>query len=579
MIFDCGTVINQKYCILEELGHGGNGRVFLAKDLILEKNWAIKFFANSKKTEDEIRILKQVEHPMIPRIVEYIEYQQYTGVVMDYLKGVNLSAICQNGQLLSVQQTLKLGIDLCSVLMYLHEQNPPIIYRDLKPQNLMLTLDGQVKLIDFDCACFQTLDKTGEFAGTKGYAAPEQYEGIADPRVDIYALGVTLETICTPRKGFYVRKILKKCRKKKSQQRYASIRKLEQELQRSLTLLSDRSRNWKRMIMAAGILLFLPIIQLIVLTGSEAACLEAVKEERFEDAAVIFPEREEIYLAMLQKGVEDGKTQETISTIELLQKMYPEETQKHDGIRKSIGRLYLQGNPLDETFSADYTRAKYWYESVVESDDQEVIWSLNLLEILTVTGGRISWEEAAKTMKELETTSQNDEAAFEMLASVWMTNRYYFSQIGETPITESIRLLELCENENSLSHQILLAQTYYLDGLLGGKDESLRKSLNLYQKLSEEKSISIMMQNRCLLKNAYLHEELGQYENAAKIYQRLIKDNPKELEYICSYALMELIYCKDSDKAIELFRKASEIPGAKNNQNYQILKERLEGIE
>ena len=81
------------------------------------------------------------------------------------------------------------------------------------------------------------------------------------------------------------------------------------------------------------------------------------------------------------------------------------------------------------------------------------------------------------------------------------------------------------------------------------------------------------------MKTAYLHEELKQYDQAEMVYQRLIETDPEELEYICSYALMELMDCSDEKRAYELYERAKCLPKADKNQNYQILKERLEGMK
>ena len=113
-----GTVLLGKYCLLEELGCGSGGKVFLAVDVRLQKKWAVKIFAEDVSGEDEIRMLKELDHPMIPRIVDCMDNP--CGIVMDYLDGVDLAALAKAGRVFSETEILGFGLALCDVLVYLH---------------------------------------------------------------------------------------------------------------------------------------------------------------------------------------------------------------------------------------------------------------------------------------------------------------------------------------------------------------------------------------------------------------------------------------------------------------------------
>ena len=206
-----GEVIDDKYEILKQIGKGGMSTVYLATDKRLNKQWAVKEIRrvdNSRNTQIEIEssiaeanLIKRFDHPMLPRIVDIIQLDNVVYVVMDYIEGEPLSKILgKNGPQLQ-ENVIEWAKDLCDVLDYLHTREPAIIYRDMKPANIMLKPDGNIKLIDFGIAREykeHNLEDTVSL-GTKGYAAPEQFggKGQTDARTDIYCLGVTLYHLVT----------------------------------------------------------------------------------------------------------------------------------------------------------------------------------------------------------------------------------------------------------------------------------------------------------------------------------------------------------------------------------------------
>ena len=210
-----GTVLDGKYEILKEIGRGGMSIVYLARDNRLNKQWAVKEMKNdgSKSTETllkglerEANILKDVDHPVLPRIVDIIKSRGTIYVVMDFIEGTNLMDVLKAEGAQSQEDVIEWGRELASALDYLHSMDPPIIYRDMKPANVMLKPEGGVKLIDFGTAKEYTIDNNADTTalGTRGYAAPEQFgdaqgRGIykTDARTDIYNLGATLYHMVT----------------------------------------------------------------------------------------------------------------------------------------------------------------------------------------------------------------------------------------------------------------------------------------------------------------------------------------------------------------------------------------------
>ena len=214
-----GSTIGKRYTVIEKLGEGGMSVVWLARDQRLQRLQAIKEIKNNASDaihradvdlmRKEAHIMKDLDHPNIVHVHDIIDENDALYVVMDYVPGKDLNKVMrENRERLHVthfaypqDDVIDWGKQLCSALGYLHQQNPPIIYRDMKPGNVMLQDDGQVKIIDFGIAREfkpdQNLDTTQ--LGTRGYASPEAVEKASqtDARSDVYSLGVTLFHLVT----------------------------------------------------------------------------------------------------------------------------------------------------------------------------------------------------------------------------------------------------------------------------------------------------------------------------------------------------------------------------------------------
>ena len=205
------TILRTRYHILEQLGKGGMGAVYKAKDATFSNRFlAVKQMTQSglppqmlavytNNFQREANLLASLMHPNLPRIYEYFSEGAYWYLVMDYIEGINLQKhLEQSGGRLSIEEALRIGIDLCTVLHYLHTRQPTIIFRDLKPANVMLTSEGHLYLIDFGIArqFNPTQQQDTHNFQTPGYAAPEQFnQKQTTPQSDIYSLGATLHQL------------------------------------------------------------------------------------------------------------------------------------------------------------------------------------------------------------------------------------------------------------------------------------------------------------------------------------------------------------------------------------------------
>jgi len=209
-----GSILQARYEINKVLGVGGMGAVYLAQDLRF--TGAVRYCAVKEMviaTPDphmrrtamqnfnrEANLLVQLSHSGIPKIYDFFTEQNRTYLVMEYVDGKDLETILDNAED-QLSETLVLGwtIQICDVLTFLHSQKPPIIFRDLKPANVMLRGQNRIALIDFGIAKAFESGQKGTMIGTEGYSPPEQYQGVASPKVDIYALGATLHHLLTKR--------------------------------------------------------------------------------------------------------------------------------------------------------------------------------------------------------------------------------------------------------------------------------------------------------------------------------------------------------------------------------------------
>lgn len=211
-----GTLLQNRYKIIKCLGRGGMGVVYLAGDNRFSNKLCVvkemmEFLINDydrqkaiTRFNQEADLLASMNHPNIPQVYDRFSEDNRHYLVMEFVQGMDFKdllkeyvALCHSP--LPEEHVLVYFLQLCSTLKYLHNHKPVILHRDIKPSNILLTAEGKAKLIDFGIAKTMQTNTQGTSVGTRGYAAPEQYKGIADSRTDIYALGATIHHLLTGR--------------------------------------------------------------------------------------------------------------------------------------------------------------------------------------------------------------------------------------------------------------------------------------------------------------------------------------------------------------------------------------------
>ena len=405
-----GKTLEGRYKFVDIIGKGGMSVVYKVFDTKLEKNWAIKQVEKNsteldKQLEMEAEILKKVDHPALPRIVDVFENNKNILILMDFIDGISLDKKLEAEKFIDESEVILYAKTLCDALAYLHNQSPnPIIYRDLKPSNIMITKSGKLKLIDFGIAREYKEDSTKDtlILGTEAYAAPEQIANHrTDKRTDIYSLGATIYHLATGKSklevpyGFIaarlinssvsegLEKIIDKCVKENPNERYQKVEEVLYDLENIDRLNKDfivkKRKKMRKLlpplisIMLSSGILFAGIFKLneetdyaynLSLNEVEAAIrrndIDKTKELA-KETIKIDEDRIEVYKLISDMYLKKGDYEECIDFIEdnIIKKKL--RLRKDDEILYRLGLAYF-----------DYKNYKSAYENFLKVDDEKI---------------------------------------------------------------------------------------------------------------------------------------------------------------------------------------------------------------
>lgn len=400
-MLEIGSLVDGKYKILSEIGHGGMSVVYMAINEKANKTWAVKEVRKDGKMDfntvrqglmAEIKTLKNLKHPNLPSIVDVIEDEDSFIIVMDYIEGRSLDKIIEENGAQPESFVVEWAKQLCDVFGYLHSRTPPIIYRDMKPANVMLKPDGNIMVIDFGTAKNYEID-LGETTGigTIGYAAPEQYIGSGlgrtDARTDIYCLGITLYHLLTnvdpcknlisdrsiravnPALSHGLDAIIKKCTEHQPDDRYQTCAELMYDLENYEILEPLYKKKQKRKLGSFLLTILLAIVMAIsgfVMNHTAAQMATDTYATRIDDAAktndydtkvdiyqecIAIPNKageKEAYLGLI-KAFKENDSVFSVDEGKLLEKLIKN------------NKAALQENPENYTEICFETGKLYWY--------------------------------------------------------------------------------------------------------------------------------------------------------------------------------------------------------------------------
>lgn len=422
-------IIDSKYEILKLLNTGGmNSAIYLALDKKLNRQWAIKKVRKSSSQTTsmlmaEASIMKNLDHPMLPRIVGIEEDPKFFYIIMDFVQGENLKTVVTSSGPQAQDTVVSWGVKLCDVLTYLHGKG--IVYRDMKPANIMLSPDGNIKLIDFGIAreYKENASEDTTALGTEGYAAPEQYEGRGqtDARTDVYGMGITLFQLLTgvnpssykenifsirlqnPNLSSGLDKIILKCTNKDPKKRYQSTEELKKALLNYRKLDDKFLKKQKKVIKKFFTLLGLSTLCFVIAGGSfiasyfqknnrYSALLSGVPSKANIIKAIdVKPSETAGYVALLNyygKEIDQnelsefshiyGEHREDITDIEDVS-MIAGEKILGSYSEKSIRAKLVAGEPYFNAASKKYSSAKIYvsmaefYRAYIMQDDSAIV--------------------------------------------------------------------------------------------------------------------------------------------------------------------------------------------------------------
>lgn len=422
-------IIDSKYEILKLLNTGGmNSAIYLALDKKLNRQWAIKKVRKSSSQTTsmlmaEASIMKNLDHPMLPRIVGIEEDPKFFYIIMDFVQGENLKTVVASSGPQAQDTVVSWGVKLCDVLTYLHGKG--IVYRDMKPANIMLSPDGNIKLIDFGIAreYKENASEDTTALGTEGYAAPEQYEGKGqtDARTDVYGMGITLFQLLTgvnpssyqenifsirlqnPNLSSGLDKIILKCTNKDPKKRYQSTEELKKALLNYRKLDDKFLKKQKKVIKKFFTLLGLSTLCFVIAGGSfigsyfqknnrYSALLSGVPSKANIIKAIdVKPSETAGYVALLNyygKEIDQnelsefshiyGEHREDITDIEDVS-MIAGEKILGSYSEKSIRAKLVAGEPYFNAASKKYSSAKIYvsmaefYRAYIMQDDSAIV--------------------------------------------------------------------------------------------------------------------------------------------------------------------------------------------------------------
>lgn len=442
-MLEIGSIIDEKYKILNIIGRGGMSVVYLAINEKANKPWAIKEVRKKGEKnsgvlqhsfEVEIAMLRKLNHPGLPSIIDIIDQGDNFLIVMDYIEGNTLEKILRESGAQPQEKVVNWAIQLCDVLEYLHSRKPAIVYRDMKPSNIMLRSDGSVVLIDFGTAreFKETNVSDTTCLGTQGYAAPEQFGGMGqtDARTDIYSLGATMYHLLTghnpsePPYEMYpithwnsnlstgLEGIITKCTQRNPADRYQSVRDLRYALEHYHDLDTKMLKKYRRNVQIFLGMSLATIVAFSVSFATHFSALHVRSDEYtyyletagkatdkneslsyYMDAIKIDSTREEAYQGLVdifsEDGLFDDKEEEmllqlTISVDKYLQQFQAQNPKGYADWCYDVGSAYW-----------------YYYEHEENRQSNAVSWFQSAMEYYETDEGKESEYKRAKMYVEI----------------------------------------------------------------------------------------------------------------------------------------------------------------------------------
>ena len=637
-----GEIIDGRYEILKEIGRGGMSIVYLAMDNRLNKSIVVKEIrrrdnSNNKLLMDSLKqesdLLKNLDHAALPKIYDIIDRGDIY-VVMDYIEGESLNRKLKREGKIQAKEVINYGIQLAKVLSYLHNRPTPIIYRDMKPDNVMLTPDGRIKLIDFGISKEYKVDTESDTTnlGTRAFAAPEQIAGLkTNARTDIYSLGVTLYNLVTGKSlndpPFMLKPIrewdsslpegleyiIKKCTETDPADRYENCDDLLYDLENvekltkayKVTLIKEMSR----FIVSSILLIFFIVITIIGYRGVSNENLTNYKEminksdsylingeyakaiEVLDDVITkVDGKRSEAYINILNIYSSINDVESGLSKIEGYINDKFDGVDKNDEVLFKVAMTYLDNK--------NYPIALKYFRMVNEKKIEDAKYYKTLATSLSSMD--IDYEQFKEKLEEFEyytDSLENNEkkvANYNSLAGIYISYKGFLEGANDKIISLVNNGSEILKsiNDDSLNlryetdFNIKLAQAYHSKGINESNKEIAAKffdtAIDYYNEVLDSDGAS---REDTLIKIGEIYNDAGNPARAIEQLNTAIKNYPeskkayiKLINILLDVEQYKGESARDYALCIDTYNTACGIEGIDNEQEFIKLKRRMANL-
>ncbi|MFJ5762910.1 protein kinase [Neobacillus sp. NPDC093182] len=644
-MIEIGSVIDERYEILKEIGRGGMSIVYLAMDNRLNKSLVVKDIRKRTSSDNELLInsliveanmLKVLDHGALPKIYDIIESEGDIYVVMDYIEGESLKEKLKREKTISANQVIDWARQLSEVLEYLHTRKPyPIIYRDMKPDNIMLTPEGKIKLIDFGIAReFKSESSTDTTnLGTKSYAAPEQMSGKqTDARTDIYSLGVTLYHLVTgkslneppfelkpirhwdPALPEGLEHIINKATQSEPTNRYQSCSELSYDLENINKLTAGYKNKLRRKLS----IFLVPVVLCLAFATTTVFGYKGVKNTQFQDymslvndsTVYLMDGEDKKAIEMLEKAITTVDKSRAEAYINLLG-LYSNRNETDTGLAKieayiedEYGDIH-ENNEVRFKMGMTYFDIKRNYSEALKHFNQvdpEEIPDAQFYKALATTmiSMNIDYKKFSENLLEFEKFNDrlpNERRKidnYNSLANIYISYKGQISDANTKAIEiveKAYEVLRLVENENllikyELDFEQKLAQAFYSRGV-NSKDkvtakEDYEQAIQHYQNLLQ---LNASNEEDILVKIGVIYQEMGEPARAVEQFQSAIKDYPKSIDAHVKLGnlLLDIEQGKEEGSrnyqvAKQVYEQANALDGAGEDEAFKKLKRRFDNL-
>ena len=513
------------------------GTVYLARDKKINMLWAIKDLGDSDEflsyaRKSEISVLRRVSHPNLPRVTDIFDEGKRTWMVMDYIEGKTLEEILGSKKKIPQKKFYQWSLEITSALQYLHSMNPPVIYRDLKPSNIIIRPSGSAVLIDFGTAKGCETKKDEYALGTKGYAAPEQYEGRSDERSDIYSAGRVIGKMAGPKANSFIKHICRKCTASDPKDRYKNA----EGLRKALLLSRD----------AYKYILVVAVVLTLVLAGT------------------------------LQNK---STAENTVKDIEEISR-----NSRMEGIYDNALMCFYDLKDMDAAMS--------YFDELDESVVPEASWYKRLCSILLLpeSTGRDVIEAAREFRRFNDETIAESDPKRKLKNDTDIARIYLMYSKGDAALLKEAA--DILENVNAvydeeqvntelrLNALALLQSAYKSLGEIENRKENLIKAIQCGNRLKTLKADDTEYVIRRYLDNAAMLEELSMYKKAEEEYLECEELYPYRSPEVYTEHLRLLLRLKAGTEEINrIYREAMQVRGIRENRKFKKISERIDHEE